>query len=891
MTWIWLRALATRRTGRLLATAAGIAIAVALFASLGSFLTASKATMTERAAGSVAVDWQVEVKSPDRLAEVLQQVSATPGTQQALPVGYADTSGLSARVGGTSQTTGPGQVLGVPRGYDQVFPGSIRSLAGATEGALVAQQTAANLHVQPGDVVSIGRAGLPAVSVTVEGVVELPQADSLFQDVAAPPQSQPVSPPDNVVLLPRAVFLDAFRPLAAARPDLVSTQIHVRRTHALPSDPSAAFAAVSGSARNVEAATSGAGIVGDNLGAALDAAREDALYSQVLFLFLGAPGAVLAAGLSATVSASGAGRRRREQALLRLRGASNAQLRRLVSLEAVATAGLGGLIGLVAAVGIGTFGLGGLGPLGSDFGTTVLASMGWAGLALLLGLGIAVAVIWLPARRDLKHTSTVGALRTVSSGARPVWLRYGLDIALLVAALAVFWVTSRNKYALVLAPEGVQTISVNYWAFLAPGLGWLGAGLLSWRLCDVVLDRGRRLVARALRPAAGTLATTASSMMARQRRTIAGSAVLIGLALAFAMSTATFNATYRQQAEVDAQLTNGADVAVTESPGSETPPAAGDRLRSVPGVRAVEPLQHRYAYVGADLQDLYGVDARTIGDATSLQDAYFQGGSATQLLARLAARPDSVLVSAETVLDYQLKTGDLIRLRLQDARTTTSTTVPFHYVGIVNEFPTAPKDSFLVANASYIATQTGSDAVGTFLVDTAGSNSSAIAAKVQSIVGTDARVTDITQSRGQVGSSLTSVDLSGLSRIELLFALLIVTASGGLVTGLGLTERRRSLAIAGALGASPAQLRRLTVGEPAFVILAGLLAGALTGWGLSQLLVKILTGVFDPPPTHLSVPWAYVGVAVTCTVLSVAGAAALVGRRTRMHARDELREL
>jgi putative ABC transport system permease protein len=34
--------------------------------------------------------------------------------------------------------------------------------------------------------------------------------------------------------------------------------------------------------------------------------------------------------------------------------------------------------------------------------------------------------------------------------------------------------------------------------------------------------------------------------------------------------------------------------------------------------------------------------------------------------------------------------------------------VPFHLIGIVREFPTAPRDSFLVANAAYIARQTGS---------------------------------------------------------------------------------------------------------------------------------------------------------------------------------------
>jgi putative ABC transport system permease protein len=36
---------------------------------------------------------------------------------------------------------------------------------------------------------------------------------------------------------------------------------------------------------------------------------------------------------------------------------------------------------------------------------------------------------------------------------------------------------------------------------------------------------------------------------------------------------------------------------------------------------------------------------------------------------------------------------------------------------------------------------------------------------------------------------------------------------------------------------------------------------------LSQMLVKVLTGVFDPPPTALTVPWGY----LTLTIGLVAG--------------------
>jgi len=83
-----------------------------------------------------------------------------------------------------------------------------------------------------------------------------------------------------------------------------------------------------------------------------------------------------------------------------------------------------------------------------------------------------------------------------------------------------------------------------------------------------------------------------------------------------------FNSTYQQQAEADARLSNGADVTVTESPGVQVGPQGAARLTKVAGVKNIEPLQHRFAYVGADLQDLYGVRPQSIGAAGKLQNGW-----------------------------------------------------------------------------------------------------------------------------------------------------------------------------------------------------------------------------------------------------------------------------
>jgi putative ABC transport system permease protein len=279
------------------------------------------------------------------------------------------------------------------------------------------------------------------------------------------------------------------------------------------------------------------------------------------------------------------------------------------------------------------------------------------------------------------------------------WERLGLDVLCLIGAALVYRQASSNGYSLVLAPEGVPQVSVNWYALLAPVLAWIGAGLLTLRLIRLTLTRGRGPLQRAIRPVASELSPTVAATMARRRDALARAAALVALTAAFAASTAVFNATYRQQAEVDARLTNGADVAVVESPGSTVGPTAAPRFARLRGVKSVEPMQHRFAYVGADLQDMYGVRPSTIGKGAALQDAWFQGGTADGLMKKLAKQPDSVLVSAETVKDFLLNPGDTLRLRLQNGRTKRFVTVPFRYAGVAKEFPTAPTDSFLVANA------------------------------------------------------------------------------------------------------------------------------------------------------------------------------------------------
>ncbi|WP_022799579.1 ABC transporter permease [Thermus islandicus] len=870
MTLAWLRGLLTRRPLRVWGAATGVALTIAFLACLGAFITRSTATMTQRAVEGVAVDWQVLLApnaDPGTVRGALQAV----GVKALELVGYADVAGFSARTGGTVQTTGAGKVLGLSSTYAIHFPKEIRPLVGSAQGVLLAQQTAANLHVAVGDTVVINRLGLPPVSVRVAGIVDLPEADSLFQAVGAPKGLAPQAPPDNVLLLPEAQWHALFDPQRTVRPDSVREQFHVRLSAPLSKDPGAAYVQVQQLANHVEVKLAGGAVIGNNLAARLDGVRADALYAQALFLFLGVPGAILAALLTLSMASASWGERRRETALLRMRGAGVRRVLGMASLEAgwVAFAGLLGglaLAWLAERVAL---------PSGSSLRSV------WTLLAGAFGVLLAVSVVLVPTLLALRNQTVNAARQKVGRASAPLWQRLYLDLGLLALSGALFWRSAAGGYQLVLAPEGVAKSSVQYESFIAPLALWVGATLLAVRLLDWALRR--RSLTPILRPLAGNLAPSVSATLERQRSLLSQGTALAALAVAFAVSTSIFNATYAGQSRVDALLTNGADVTVT---GTAAHPA-GSRLaalRAIPGVAAAQPLQHRFAYVGNDLQDLFGVDAAHLTETTRLVDAYFRGVTAQQALQLLRSRPDALFVSQETANDYQLKVGDPVRLRLLDARDHQYHVVPFTFVGVVREFPTAPKDSFLVANAGYVASQTHADAAEVVLLRVNGDRTE-VAARAAKIVRDlpGATVSELGAVQQRIASSLTAVNAAGLSRLELGFAVLLLAAATGLVLLLGLTERRRNFTVLIALGAKPKQLGAFLWGEGLVVAGAGSLAGLLIGLGVAQLLVKLLDGVFDPAPERLAIPWGYLAAlalaAFLSTVLAVNAARAASGKR------------
>jgi putative ABC transport system permease protein len=877
-----------RAPAQTLLRVAVLALATALLGAMLLFVGHSLRTMSAGAVQAVPLDWQGPVSSFAGAQRVAAGVARQPGIAQASATATAPFAGASANGPGGSTSASSGAVLAVPPGYAQRIH-TFRILQGslAPGTVLLDQQLAATLRARIGTTVRLKpspRAG--ALPYRVGGVALVTAPDVVFQPLNPLLGPAPAQPPANVAIMRLGTFARTYAPHlrtlaagtlgASAQPGAqngVQWQVQAQLDGAALSggSPSAALTRATQTRNRIERALPGQVQFVDNLSDQLTTAAGDALYAQTLYIMLAVPGALIALGLAYLAALGTVERDRRELALLRARGASRRDLLALAGVESVVLGVLGGLAGTALAL------LAVKALVSGSVGLTAGRALATAAACVVLAIGGAAAAR-LGASADVLRAGVAEGRRSGRRERKPLWQRLQLDWLALAVSGLVYWLTARTGFSAVVNPDSNPTLSRSVYMFFAPALLWVGATLLLVRL------RGRGLAWLAHRASGGRARTPRGFLAvsaARRGAAINRGLVLVGLLLAFGVNLGLFSATYDRQANVDAQLTLGADVVATAPPGVTASAQLAQRIARVPGVQATTALDHAYAYVGPDLQDTYGIDASTFTHATTLRDSYFLGDSASSAIGRLQATRDGILVGKETIADYALGRGDLLKLRVLDRRSGRFRVVPFHVAGVVQEFPSAPKDSFMVANLAYLERASHGSGPNAIFAKASG-DPAAVARRVAAATRADGtQVKDIRQQTAQTSSAITTVDLAGISRIEEAFAIVLAAGATGLFVMLALAERRRELATMTAVGAPLRSVGSFLWSEAALVLGAGLVLAAGLGFLLAEMLVAMLQHVFDPPPDHLAVPWGFLGLLLLGAVLGAALAAAVAARGLR----------
>ena len=876
-----------RAPGRTLVRIVVLAAAVALLGSMLLFIGHSLRTMTGSAIRGVPLDWQGPVSSYRQAQSVAAGVARQHGILQASATATAPFAAASHSGPAGVTNAGNGAVLGIPPGY-QAHIHTFRLLQGSMKpGSIVLdQQMAATLQAHIGDFISLtARPGARPDRFRVSGVALITAADIVFQPLNPLLGPAPAQPPANAAILPIATLastLARHEPVipsgsvgASAVPGAqtgiqwqVSAQVD---PNGLGSTPAQALTRAGAVVHRVEAALPGQVVFVDNLSDQLGTAAGDALYAETLYIMLAVPGAVIALGLAYLAALGTVDRDRRDLALLRARGAARRDLVAMVSAESVLIGIVAGLIGAAAAFGVVSAIIAGGAPLTFVRGlVTVAACIAVACIGALAARLGATVTVWRAAVSESR--------RTVRREGRPLWQRLHVNVFALALSGLIWWLTAKTGFSAIVNPDSNPSLSLSVYMFFAPALLWIGATLLLVRL------RGRALAAVASRfGGAGTAGATRAFLLAsagRRGAAINRGLVVVGLLLSFGVELGLFTATYERQANVDAELTLGGDVVASAPAGVTASRRLEAKLAAVPGVQGTSAVDHSYAYVGPDLQDTFGVDPNTITRGTTLRDSYFIGGGVGPILDRLRSRPDAILVSKETIGDYQLHQGDLLRLRVLDRLSGQFNVVPFHVEGVVQEFPAAPRDSFMVANLSYL--QAADHAGGPNVVFARSSDPGPTAARASQATATDGTIVkNITEQAQQTVSSITTVDLRGMSHIEEAFTIALAAAAMALFVALAMIERQHEFATMAAVGATLRSIGAFVWSEAALVLGASLVLAAGLGLLLALMLVAMLQHVFDPPPDALAVPWAYLGELAGAAVVATAVAVAIAAQRLR----------
>jgi len=794
---------------------------------------------------------------PVGLAELTRRIAEVPGVATADQLSFVDLAPGSLR-SGSKQAAGAVRVFGFDDLYrehndsTQIVSGSYQPGHG-----LLSAEAAKALSVKPGDVVRVDVPGLDRpLSVPISGITDLSLARSLFYSRQGQQLEQFLYVPNAVVIEPEVfakAIVPAFQKATTTSGDVVKSKpvlevdIGVEREQ-LDADPGTALAQTKAAAGAVTDIAPAQDYLIDNISNTLQVARDDARVAKRMFVFLGVPGGLLAGILAAYAGGVLANALRREQAILRIRGANRRHLLRMHALRTLALAGAGSVVGL----GLGMASA--IAVLSADAlarapTTSLVASalLGAGGGFLATG-----AALYASGRRAINRD--ISEERAQLSSRPPAWRRLRLDIAALLTVAVAEGIALRAG-----AFEGAagsvyngRSVSLRMHLVVVPIGVWIAGVLLSARVVERFLSRlPLPSPPRFGRPLWGILTRS----VRRRSWAATGGVIIVGLIFALGTSVASFTASYNQAKAADARFVVGSDVRVTPSPTStvEHPPGYVDAL-DVPGVQTATPvvfgLQNAVlqSEFNEDAANMAAVDPATFGRVAALADSNFVDRTAASAMDALGRDPGGVFVSTDLADFLALEPGDPVQVLF--ARGTKEQKLSdMKVIGLFERLPGFPEGADVLASLQRQVSLIPSTNASFFLARTTDPDSATLERAVSALrdgpgsvdaLRIDTRETALDKDQ----SSLAALNIRGLLTLDSAYALaMAATAITVFVFGL-LLQRRREYVTLRAQGMHAGEIRSLLVMEAGGVVVFGCVAGLLVGSGMAYFLVNVLRPLF-----------------------------------------------
>lgn len=796
------------------------------------------------------------------LDELAREIAQVDGVAHASQLSFADLQ-PDALSTGSAHAAGLTKIFGFDAEYAR-RDRTVKIVQGelSRAGGVLSAEAAEALHAGIGDSVTVALPDRSTVDLTVTGIADLSQARSLFSSRRGGDLETFLYSRNSITVSPQLfanTVLPAFERAATTRgarlknPPVREVDIALDR-RLLDSDPARALVQTRRVGANIDAVAAHQDYLLDNISNTLAVAADDAAVAKRLFIFLGLPGCLLAAMLAAYAGSVLAAAQRREQATLRIRGASRRHLRRMLLVRTATLTAVGSAVGLVlgyvAVVLI----------LGQDSLSRASTASLLASAVIGTGSGFAAtgAALYATGRRSIDREINEDRARLAERS--PLWRRARLDL-IAVAVVAAGTILAIRAHAFDGAAGSVyfgRAVKLNLPILVLPVAVWLGGSLLAARMFGSLLGRSQpHSTSDVGRP----LPSLFRLSVGRRPWAVGNGAVVVSLIVALTSSLGAFTSSYDATKAGDARFANGSDVRITPSPTSHRTYSVADASTfRTEGVSGVTPVIYGVSNVilrsrrTSDPANLAAIDPATFSAIAPLSDAKSPAGGAAAALHKLEVDRTAVLVSREMAAFLKAKPGDPLDVLLVRA-TPDQVEVKLHIVGLFERLPGFPDGADAVMSISEHTAQVPGKMPDFFLASTATRDDAGLKRAVASLergpasdsaIQLDTRRTTLARDQ----SSLAALNIAGLIALDSTFALFMAAVAVAIfVFGL-LLQRRREYITLRAQGLEPRTIRLLIAGEASAVALGGAAAGFLVGAAMGYYFVIVLRPLFVLAPSY-----------------------------------------
>jgi putative ABC transport system permease protein len=497
--------------------------------------------------------------------------------------------------------------------------------------------------------------------------------------------------------------------------------------------------------------------------------------------------------------------RLRELALMRAVGASGAQVRRLVLMEAILVSVVATVLGMIGGLAVAKGLIAAFNAAGGGFPPTPLVFKVRTGVvAAIVGIGVSVVSVLLPALRASRIPPVAAMRPEIGFSALSLGRRLIRGVVLAVVGLVVFLLG----------------------LFLRPGTGpqWgaltgFGAILVIFgvtTLSSVIARPVSRAIGAPIAKTLGTAGRFARDNSARTPRRTARTASALMIGVTLITGAAVFTSSLRDTFGRILEQTTSFDYIVLDDQSFQPlTPEVADRMEALTELDAVSPFRNIRGNVGDDTATFTAVDPEAITELANLRisDGGFDGVSDS----------DGVVIYRDAAEEQGLTVGDDVEIVWQNGAESTLSVAGifddnslganwFVSTGLLEAVSTQePRDQFVVAKrAEGVEPEVARAAI-------------------------DAALSDFPQAAVQTNNEFVEEQKSQIDSLLFLVTMLLTVAIAFSFLGIAITlalsvfERTREIGLLRAVGMSRRMLRRSVRGEAVIVTLFGVLIGIATG--------------------------------------------------------------